>query len=348
MVVAQLTFNEIRQIRQGPLSRVILAKDIQLDNDLIVKEIPKNDFNNRDEYFTEAKILYSVKHPNIAEIQYACEDVEHIYLSMPYYPEGSLQRVYTEHALTIRKIIQYAINFLSGLHYIHTKGLLHLDVKPGNVLINNSNVAVLTDFGLSKYVNEYDLADIETVYQMHRSPEAFQSTTVGKQADIYQAGVTLYRMVNGEEEFTRQFDSISQQEIEVQIVSGEFPNRKFFSPHVPSALKKVIKKALEVDTDIRYESVLDMLNDLSKINKNLDWYYNFEENTQTHKWIKEEEKTVKAILLFEENGVWKTVGKQYSKKNDSISNYNKWKSEGHQNLDKSLKHISKLITEYEK
>ena len=75
--------------------------------------------------------------------------------------------------------------------------MLHLDVKPTNIIINDADRALLTDFGLSRYLNEYGLAEQELGYVKHISPQYLETTSRTMQDDIYQAGLTLYRMCNG-------------------------------------------------------------------------------------------------------------------------------------------------------
>ena len=343
MIQTNISFQEKRQIRKGPLSRVFLATDLQLEADLVVKEIKKSDFSNPDEYFTEAKILYSMQHPNVAEIQYASEKDQFIYLSMPFYPDGSLENLYNKRSLTIREVIKYSLDFLKGLHFIHTKGLIHLDVKPGNVLINPSGVAVLTDFGLSKYVNPLDVAAYDKVYNEHRYPESFLTSLASKQSDIYQVGVTLYRMCNGDDLFRLQKPNLTKD----NILAGKYPDRNFFLPHIPQALIQVIKKAMSVNPIDRYGSVLDLMNDLSKIDKNLDWRYNSDKQTGTHVWSVEESSSLKKIEVFEEKGIWKTKGKNITQKKPQGLAINKWNSE-HKSAETAFKQVKKFIAQHNK
>lgn len=337
IIQANIHFEELSLIRNGPLSRVFLAHDKQLDANIVVKEIKKSDFSNPEEYFGEARILYSMKHPNIAEVQYACEKDEFIYLSMPYYPHGSLEKLYNEKALSVREIIKYALDFLKGLHFIHTKGLIHLDVKPGNVLINNSGVAMLTDFGLSKYVNPYDLVKIEKIYGPHRYPESFSTNFASKQSDIFQVGVTLYRMCNGDLVFLRQI--FSQENIE----NGIYPDRNFYLPHIPKKIINTINKALHINPESRHVSVLDLMNDLSLVDSSLDWSYNHDVENRKQTWtLNNETMTEKHIHLFKLNDTWKIVGKKKNKANLRETNINNWNMEC-ESESEAFKQIRKII-----
>jgi serine/threonine protein kinase len=343
-VETKLTFTKKKDIgAEGRNSEVFIAEDIQLATDVVVKAIDKKEFTDSNDYFTEAKILYASKHPNIVEINYACEDDTNVYLSMPYYKNGSINSLLNQRFLTVKEIITYGLEFLSGLHYIHTKGLLHFDIKPTNILISDSNTALLTDFGLAKYVNSYGFATPDKLYPPHAAPEAYTTGTFDVYFDIFHCGLTLYRMCNGNKDFYNQLGTAT----EADVQSGTFPNRTQFLPHIPKALQNVIKRALEVNPTDRYDTVLEMLNELSKIDKNLKWLYTEDDAQGTYVWQIDEEKTVKSISVVEQNGSFAIEGKQLSKGTGKTTNVSKWNSNGYNNREEAFKKVAKLIQEYE-
>lgn len=338
-VITQLTFNLIEEIGgEGANSRTHLAHDPQLDATIVVKAITKFSFDNQQEYFNESKMLYSSRHPNIMVINYACEDDDHIYLSMPHYPKGSLNSLINKRYLTVREIIKYSLDFLSGLHYIHTKSLIHFDVKPTNIIIDNSNRALITDFGLSKYTDDEGFATFDKAYKKHYVPEAFETSDLTNQYDVYQAGLTLYRMCNGNEDFNSQSVGLTKD----KIVSGAFPARDKFLPHIPNALRKCIKKALEVDPDKRYPTVIELMNAISAVTENLDWTYT--KDDEVEQWSLDSEKTIKYLTLKKINDKWALKGQTYTKKNKKTSNITKYTSE-HNSKDEAYKQLAKFLKE---
>jgi len=253
---------------EGKNSKVYLGRDPQLGEELVIKKIPKKDFLNQVEYFEEAQKLYKTNHPNIMEIQYASQDSDFIYFAMPYLKNGSLNKLLSQRGLTLDEIIKYSLDFLSGLQYIHVKKIVHLDIKPTNLLLSDSNKLIITDFGLSKYVDEHGFSSQDMFYCMHRPPESLLADKVTLKADIYQSGITLYRMCNGNDclkEQIKQLGIATIQELFKAIISGSFPNRKQYAKHVPQKLIKIINKAIEINPDNRYFTALDMMNDLSSI-----------------------------------------------------------------------------------
>lgn len=286
--VADVAFtygNEIGQ--EGRNSKVYLATDDHLQQEIVIKEVSKNSINT-DEYFREARLLYISSHPNVVQINFAAQDAENIYISMPYYANGSVSSKMAQCFLTAREVIRYSIHFLNGLHHIHTKGLMHFDIKPNNLMLSNRDEALLADFGLAETIDLNHRAAPQLFYPTHIAPEFFTENAFGFTYDIYQAGLTIYRMASGPDSFQMECDELfARDNVEMDIRNGVFPSKKY-EPHIPKPLQKIINKCLEIDPDNRYQSVLDLLNDLSSIEKCcLDW-----RPVQIHggkSWVKKEE-----------------------------------------------------------
>ena len=266
---------------EGKNSKVFIAHDWQLDANIVVKQIAKSTFKDDSKFFNEAKILYSSSHPNVAPIQYATQDNDNVYITMPYFSKGSLNQLIDSRPLKISEIIKYSIDFLSGLHFIHTKRLVHCDIKPTNILLSNSNDAILTDFGLANNLNDDGLTTFDKFYNLHRSPEAFQTNVISHHNDIYQAGLTIYRMCNGNAFFRSQLGryiekdtGVFQYDKHVQsVIAGKFPDRKAYQLYVPQRLRNYIRKALAVNVSERYNTVLDFLYDIASIEIDYDWQF---------------------------------------------------------------------------
>ncbi len=281
---AELNFETIKEIGQeGKNSQVFLAHDKQLDGEIVVKKIEKSKIYNPAEYYEEIKKLHASTHSNVVRVNYGCSDAKHVYIAMPYYKNGSLKSIIANKNLTIREIIRYTIQFLSGLHHIHSKGLIHFDIKPDNILISDSNEAHLSDFGLTKAMNTFGFASPDQIYDKQVPPETFRSTDKTIHFDIYLAGMTIYRLLNGESNFHSQLETFENQDDYINSIStGNFPCRKSYLPHIPSKLKKIVNKALSVNLEDRHKSVLELINDLSDIDENLDW--RFKKSSITEEW----------------------------------------------------------------
>ncbi|GAA4468487.1 hypothetical protein GCM10023093_26170 [Nemorincola caseinilytica] len=280
----ELNFETTREIGQeGKNSQVFLAHDKQLDGEIVVKKIEKSKIVNPTEYYEEAKKLYASSHSNVVRVNYGCSDANYIYIAMPYYKNGSLKALIATKNLTIREIIRYSIQFLSGLHHIHSKGLIHFDVKPDNILISDSNEAHLSDFGLTKAMNNFGFASPEQIYSKQIPPETFSSSDKTIHFDIYLAGLTIYRLLNGEGHFHDQLGVFTTQSDYINAVtSGNFPNRSSYLPHIPLKLQRIVNKAISVNIADRHRTILELINELSDVDENLDW--RFSQTGSTDSW----------------------------------------------------------------
>ena len=286
---AELDLEMKREIGQaGQNSRTFEAFDPQLNAVMVVKKIPFSNFADVDEYFDEAQMLYESRHPHVVPIRFACRTQGEVCLVMPLY-KGSVHGLLEQRNLTVREIVKYGLGFLSGLHHVHVRGLLHLDVKPSNVLLDAADRAALADFGLSKKVDAQGLAEQEVMYRPHRVPEALTGTKVSSSADIYQAGLTLYRMAVGGSALDDQWAKFGtdSQEAYKAVLRGDLPNRSndVFPAHIPNNLRRLIQHSLKVDPDARYATVLELMGELAKVEEYLDWRYE-EDGAGGESWSK--------------------------------------------------------------
>lgn len=270
---AEVSFKKLKEIGQkGQNSEVYLVHDEHLDAELAVKQV-KTDGFNEEHFLFEAQTLYKSSHPNVVPIHYACKDKEHIYIAMPFYKNGSLGDIAKSANLSVRQIVRYAVQFLSGLNNVHSKGLVHFDIKPDNILISDNNEALLSDFGYTKNMDESGFTQPTAIYTIHLPPEVTSTSDLDNRSDIYQVGLTLYRLIVGDDSIENQRDSFSTgAEFARAQKQNKFPDPTAYPPHIPSELKKIISNCLKFDPEKRYESVIDLLNDLSSISTiGIDW-----------------------------------------------------------------------------
>ncbi|MBD3582743.1 serine/threonine-protein kinase [Flavobacterium selenitireducens] len=306
LFTAQLNFETLREIGQaGRNSQVFLAHDKQMDGEIAVKQIAKARMPHAAEYYRESKILYGSAHPNVVSVHYGCEDTDNIYIAMPFYKNGSLKSAMASRSLSVRECIRYAVQFLSGLNNIHSKGLIHFDVKPDNILLSDSNEALLSDFGLAMAMDLLGFASPDQVYGKQIPPEYFTGNPHTHHYDIYLAGLTLYRMLNSDQHFTRQLNFTVEQDYYDAILAGNFPNRNAYLHHIPKKLQRIVNRALSVDVADRYDTVLDFINDLNEIDENLDWFHS--KVGYVEEWIRTEGDRRFAVRLDRRNSANITI-----------------------------------------
>lgn len=253
---------------QGANSKTYLAHDPQLNAEVVLKEVKYGTAADMTKALGEAQRLHAVRHPHVARTQYAADTgTNAIRVVMPYYQRGSLHQILDRGPLTINNAIRYTTHILLALGHVHSQGLIHADVKPSNVLLDDNDHAVLTDFGQSVAVRPTDqLAVKPSMYGYAYPPEAVSSNTLSRQADVYQSGLMLYRLLNGHKLWKLQVDTLNKRNYGfAQIESGRWPDRQLWLPHIPANLRSVVRKAMHPDTKRRYATVDEFANALSRV-----------------------------------------------------------------------------------
>ena len=271
----QVNFAKIKEIGgEGKNSQAFLAHDHQLGAEIVIKEMLKNRMHHLETFFEESRALYSTSHPNVVQIHYACQDDERVYLAMPYYANGSVKSLMAKRHLSVREIVRYGCQILSALHNIHAKRLVHFDIKPDNILLSDRNEALLSDFGQAKWMDDAGFAKPDGVYTRMVPPEFVDRPLFTTASDVYQFGLTLYRMCNGDDHFYGQLALLTEETFVPALTAGNFPDRKAFLPHIPSKLRRIIQKCLKVVPEERFLSALDVANELALIEGEiLDWQF---------------------------------------------------------------------------
>ena len=273
-VYAEIRYERIRQIGagQGMNSEVFVARCLHLDREIAVKEIDVRRINpgGWDAYHQEARAIHASSHRNVVPILYACRTANLVCLAMPYFNNGSLHDRIDTAPLSLQDGYRVADGVLAALTQVHTSGFLHFDVKPSNILFSATHEPMIADFGQSRLIDPATgIAAAPALYMYGAPPEALVGGVGTAESDVYQAGLTLYRMFNGNSMFDAQKPSAAQ--LLAEITSGRFPNRRRFMPHVPRGLCRVIRKALKVDPPDRYHSATEFRDALARVPIPLDW-----------------------------------------------------------------------------
>jgi len=194
-------FSLIEEIGRGGAGVVYKAYDTDLDRDVALKLIPIGDEGIVSDLVHEAQIPAKLRHPNIAAIHvtFASEDV--LGIAMPYYPNGSLADIRkTRPALledwgTLYGVIRGVV---TGLHKAHAQNVLHLDIKPANVVLDEGDTPVLVDFGIARTRAGGDWGDSLHFGSLpYIAPELLEGASPSEASDIYSLGVTLFELVFG-------------------------------------------------------------------------------------------------------------------------------------------------------
>ena len=302
LATSEVSFTTIKEIgADGKNSKVFKVRDEQLNIILAAKVLDGSEFENLDDYFREAQLLERARHPNVLPVRYAGREKDtgantsdrNVYILTPFMESGSLEQLMDRiegegRLLSVRDVVRIGLQFLTGLAQLHLKEIVHFDAKPSNIFFDDTGMAVVADFGLARQLNPTAATQLRH-YGAHRAPERYTYRRFTPEIDIYQAGLTLYRMVNGNAHFREQWQQflsngdIDDDKLQTALSSASFPDRDRFLPHVPNRLRTVIKTALAVDPDERYRTVREMMNDLGRVDQYLDWAIQYDHHGREYK-----------------------------------------------------------------
>ncbi|MGC1274021.1 MAG: serine/threonine-protein kinase [Planctomycetaceae bacterium] len=276
-VVASYTYVPIRRIDNGEGKNcigVFLANDPAMGGLVAVKEILKKDFPNAADYFREAEAMFHSEHRNVVPIRIACETDDRVCLVMKYYDRGSLAARIANGPLSLKRALRDAQHILNGLGQIHAGRSVHLDIKPSNILFNQNDRPMIADFGQARRMGPLGYAPLPSrMYETCVPPECFSDNLANEAADIYQAGQTIYCMLNGYAVFSDQWNRFpSAAAFRDAVRSGRFPRRDGYLPHVPRSVRTIVNKALSVDPDDRFEAAADFADALGNVGITHDWH----------------------------------------------------------------------------
>ncbi len=260
-------------VGEGMNSSVYRAFDPYLSRNIAVKVVSKakfgNDFNS---YCNEARAMFAAAHPNIVGIEYVCETADEFHLALPLFANGSLRSRIDQNPLGLKDSLKVAQGVLAGLSRIHATGFLHLDLKPANVLFDDDDRPLITDFGQSRTMSATGTVNYPPMYKWTMPPEVWTSHAATRESDIYQMGVLLYRIVNGDMIYKLQKSKVSDDGNLLDLIQrGRFPDSRLFLPHVPGRMRTLIRKALRVNPAERFHSASEFATSLGRVRLQLDW-----------------------------------------------------------------------------
>ncbi len=257
-------------IGKGGFSKVFLIEDTVLGRKCALKilysQLFENDPDMLERFKREAKLYAELEHPNIVPIYDMGIHENTAYLIMKYIKGRTLKEIIRERApLPPQEIISIAEGLLSALAYMHKKGVVHRDIKPGNIIIEDETERViLADFGLARKI-ESDSHLTQTGQLLgtpyYVSPEQAQGQKATFASDVYSVGITLFEMATGKLPFTGE----SPLQILWKHVKEPLPSPSKINPEIPPQLEAVIKKATEKNPSRRYRDASEMLEAIKRV-----------------------------------------------------------------------------------
>lgn len=260
-----------RPLAEGGMGQVYLATDTKLDRPVALKLLPESlsqDTSARERLIREAKAASKLNHPNILTI-YAEEEADgKDFIVMEYVAGRTLEAIIADGGLEVGPLIDIAVQIADGLVAAHRLGIVHRDIKPGNIIMSPDGWAKIMDFGLATLRDGSQLPDATTFSGTiaYASPEQLQGKPIDHRTDLWSYGVMLYEMVAGR----RPFDDGHEAAIAYSIVHESPEPLTQYRSDVPLELMSVVGRCLAKDPDNRYRSSDELLADLTTIRKAFD------------------------------------------------------------------------------
>ena len=262
----------------GGMGDVYVAQDTSLDRRVALK-LPRRDVSasiDRLALQREARAAAALNHPNIVHLYSVEEAGGLVFLTMELVAGRSLREILSDAApLALPRALVFASQIAEGLACAHAAGVLHRDLKPGNVMITADDRVKILDFGVAKFFRPDSTRDphgatradeastsgaaVGTIGYM--SPEQAQARTLDARSDLFSLGVVLFEMVTGR----RPFEGDSPALVFDHLLNRRPDSVLRWNPAVPPLLATIVDKALEKDVERRYRSATDLVEDLARI-----------------------------------------------------------------------------------
>ena len=265
-----------RIIGLGGMAVVFEAEDLLMHRTVAVKMLKEgvgDDATSVKRFINESKAVSMLSHPNIVSIYDVSvrEDLKYIVIE---HSRGITLKKYMSRTgkLPVREAVSFTEQILRALDHAHSKGIIHRDIKPQNIMLLKNGMIKVADFGIAKLpsaetVTVTDKA-IGTVYYI--SPEQASGKPIDPRSDLYSVGVMLYEMVTG----TLPFSADSPVSVALMQIHNTPRPPRALCPELPLGLQQIILRAMEKDPDRRYQSAREMLRHIVALKNNPDTIFN--------------------------------------------------------------------------
>ncbi|WP_282138014.1 Stk1 family PASTA domain-containing Ser/Thr kinase [Rossellomorea aquimaris] len=254
----------IKLIGGGGMANVYLAHDVILDREVAIKML-RIDFANEEEFIKrfqrEAQSATSLTHPNIVSIYDVGEEDDLYYIVMEYVHGMTLKQYIQQHSpVHVDKAIDIMKQLTLAMSHAHQNHIVHRDIKPHNILLDEEGNVKITDFGIAMALSATSITQTNSVLGSvhYLSPEQARGGMATKKSDIYSLGIVMFELLTGRLPFSGE----SAVSIALKHLQSETPSLKRWNPDIPQSVENIVLKATAKDPFRRYESLEEMDEDL--------------------------------------------------------------------------------------
>ena len=263
-------YRVLAKIGEGGMGVVYRAEDTRLKREVALKFLRQQllgDKHEKERFIHEAQAAAALDHLNICAVHEIEETGGMTFIVMHLVEGRSLAERIKSGPLPVEESVSIAAQIAEGLQEAHEHGIIHRDIKPGNIMLTAKNSVRITDFGLARLANAAGFTKTNEPMGTMRymSPEQVKGEHVDGRTDIWSLGVLLYRLVTGLEPFSGEYDAA----ILYAIVHEEPPRPSSVNQSVPQALDGIIKRMMEKNPEQRYSSMSEVAEDLKRLGRSL-------------------------------------------------------------------------------
>jgi eukaryotic-like serine/threonine-protein kinase len=279
-------FEIISPLGSGGMGEVYLAQDIRLNRKVALKLLPAQFTRDEDRvrrFEQEAQAASALNHPNIITIHEISQTGSSHFIAAEFIAGQTLRQILAQEKLGLHRAFDVAVQVASALVAAHAAGIVHRDIKPENVIVRPDGLVKILDFGLAKLTEkQHPPADTEAPTIIARtetdpgtvmgtaqymSPEQARGQMVDARTDTFSLGVVLYEMITGK----RPFEGATPADVIVSILTKDPTPPSLHTPELPAELDRIISKALEKDREERYQVVKELLLDVKRLERRLQF-----------------------------------------------------------------------------
>jgi serine/threonine-protein kinase len=247
----------LSHLGSGGFGSVYLAEDTWIDKKVAVK-VPHRQNLDFGDLLKEPRLLASMSHPNIVTMLTAEKLDDLFFIVLEYVPGETLEHVIMRQgALDITRALDYTCQMCNAVDHAHRAGILHRDLRPGNMLLSDTGMLKVTDFGTSRFLEIAAHGTTVIGSPPYMAPEQFHGKAVFA-SDVYSVGVTMYQMLTG----ALPYNTPAPADVE-KLMRGELvvaPRVK--NARIPKAISDIVLRALAPDLTVRYQRATELLDDL--------------------------------------------------------------------------------------
>lgn len=254
----------IKTIGEGGMANVYLANDTILERNVAIKVL-RGDLSNDEKFIRrfkrEALSVSNLSHPNIVEVYDVGEEDGNYYIVMEYIEGKTLKQLLQKRgALTLTEVLDIMSQLTDGLAHAHEAYIIHRDIKPQNIMIEDNGLVKITDFGIATAINSTQLTQTNSVMGSvhYLPPEQANGKGATIKSDIYSLGILMYELLTG----SVPFKGDTAVEIALKHMKEKMPSVRKQNPTIPQSVENIILKATAKNPKNRYDSVREMYADL--------------------------------------------------------------------------------------